>query len=148
MSSSKILNCNLHGPAASCIGALHTYTWNPSETACTFRIMREVQGIHTPQYFVADKGQLFYKFKGFQNLPIPCRGHKVYLTNEKDILLLREDKNTEVKLLDIRPQDVANTTELRSLRKEISAWAKMSCQSSARELADSQPHHLATEHLS
>ena len=101
----------------------------------------EVQGIHTPQYFVVDKGQLFYKFKGFQNLPIPCRGHKVYLTNVKDILLLREDKTTEVKLLDIRPQDVANTTELRSLRKEISAWAKMSCQSSAREPADSQPHH-------
>ena len=59
MSSSEILNCNLHGPAAGGIGELHTYNWNPPETACTFRIVRKVQGIHTPLYFVADKDQVF-----------------------------------------------------------------------------------------
>ena len=157
MSSSQILNCSPHGPDSGCFGALHTYTLNPPETACTFKIIRKVQGIHTPQYFVADKSQLFYKFKGSQNLPISCGRHKVHVTNVKDNLLLQKEENTEVvKLLDIRPQDVSNAAELHSLSlylrykldlsegKRSAIGAKMSCQASVSEPSDAPPHHLGS----
>ena len=39
----------------------------------------------------------------------------MHLTNVKDILLLREDENTEVKLRNIRQQVVTNAAELSSL---------------------------------
>jgi hypothetical protein len=156
MSSSEILSCNPHGPARGCVGAMHTYTWNPPESTCTFRIVREVQGVHTPQYFVAEEGQLFYELKGSQNLPLQCGGHQVHLTNVKNILLLREDENSEVKLLPIKPQDVSNAAELRSLSlylrykldlaegKRSAIGATMSCLTSVREPADAPPHHLGS----
>ena len=75
----------------------------------------EVQGFHTSQYFIAKEGQLFYEFKGSQNLPIQCSGLKVYLSNVKDILLLRENENSDNKFSLIKPQEVANIAELRSL---------------------------------
>ena len=64
----------------------------------------EVQGINTSQYFIAKEWQLFYEFIGSQNLPIQCCGHKVYLSNVKDILFLRENENCDVKFFPIKPQ--------------------------------------------
>ena len=153
MSSSEMLDCNPHAPAAGCVGALHTYTWNPPETTCDYRIVRKVEGIYTPQYFVADEGQLFYELPGSQNLPLSCGGGMAHCTNVKDILLLKDNVKVN-KLLDIKAQDVSNTAELRSLAlclKYKLDWAeerrsaigeKMSCQVKVQEPSDAPPHHL------
>ena len=77
MSSSEILNCNPHDPAAGCEGALHTYTGNPTEPACPFRAVREVNGI--PQYFIAEEGQFFYELNRSQNLPLQCGSKRIKL---------------------------------------------------------------------
>ena len=71
--------------------------------------------MHMPKYFVAGEGQLFYEFNGSQNLPIPCGTLKVHLTNMKDILLIKEDENTENVLLNIRSQDVESVAELQTI---------------------------------
>ena len=91
MSSSEILSCNPHGQASGCVGALHSYTWDPPESTCDFKIIRAVTGIITSQYFVADAGQLFYELRGSQNLPLTCGGSKATAINVDTIFLLTEE---------------------------------------------------------
>ena len=117
MSSSEILNCNPHDPAAGCEGALRTYTGNPTEPACPFRAVREVNGI--PQYFITEEGQLFHELNGSQNLPLQCGSNRIKLTNVKLIMLIHDDENYEVKLLPIKPRDVSHAGELHSLSLDL-----------------------------
>ena len=155
MSSSEILSCNPHGPASGCVGALHSYTWDPPESTCDFKIVRAVTGMINSQYFVADAGQLFYELRGSQNLPLTCGGSKATATNVDNIFLLTEETKLNKQLLvDIKPQDVSNAAELRSLAlylryklelaegKRSAIGTKMSCLVQVQEPADAPPHHL------
>ena len=155
MSSSEILSCNPHGPASGCVGALHTYTWDPPESTCDYKIVRAVRGIYTPQYFVADEGQIFYELRGSQNLPLTCEGSKATLTNVDNIFLITEETKMNKQLLvNIKPQDVSNGAELLSLSlylryklklvegKRSAIGEKMSCLVQVQEPSDAPPHHL------
>ena len=75
MSSAKKLSFNPHGPAAGCVGALHTYAWDPPKTSRQFRETREVQGLFAPSYFAAEENQLSYELRGSQSLPMACGAH-------------------------------------------------------------------------
>ena len=45
MSSSELLTCNPRGPSMGCVGALHTYAWNQLADKCTYKRIRDVQGL-------------------------------------------------------------------------------------------------------
>ena len=45
MSSSELLTCNPRGPSMGCVGALHTYAWNQLADSCTYKRIRDVQGL-------------------------------------------------------------------------------------------------------
>ena len=44
MSSAEKLACNPNGPNSGCVGALHTYAWEPPKTTCQFKEVKEAQG--------------------------------------------------------------------------------------------------------
>ena len=116
MSSSELLVCNLRGPSMGCVGALHTYAWSQLEDSCTYKKIREVQGLLTPHYLASTENKLFYDLKGGYALPIPCGGYKAFSTNVKDIVLVRSsDMAQETKIEKIRAQEVSYAAEIRSL---------------------------------
>ena len=116
MSSSELLACNLRGPSLGCVGALHTYAWNQPADSCTYKEIREVQGLLAPHYFASTENELFYELKGGYALPIPCGGYKAFSTNVKDIVLVRSTYMAEeTKIEKIRAQDVNYAAEIRSL---------------------------------
>ena len=116
MSSSELLACNPRGPSMGCVGALHTYAWSQPADSCTYKKIREVQGLLAPYYFASTENELFYELKGGYALPIPCGGYKAFSTNVKDIVLVRSSEMTdESKIEKIRAQDVSYAAEIRSL---------------------------------
>ena len=116
MSSLELLACNPRGPSLGCVGALHTYTWNQPADSCTYKEIKEVQGLLAPHYFASTENELFYELKGGYALPIPCGGYKAFSTNVKDIVLVRStDMAEETKIEKIRAQDVSYAAEIRSL---------------------------------
>ena len=68
-----------------------------------------------PTYFAADDAQLYYDLKKPQTLQFSCGAPKVFPTNVQDIVVMRTDENTGVKLLKIDPLDVSYAAEIRSL---------------------------------
>ena len=153
-SSSEKLTCNPHGPRLGCVGALHTYAWNPPKSNCMFREVRELTGVFSTWSFAAEQSQIYYELKGVQNLPNECGNHKVQITNVQDIYLLRAVDNTEVKLHPISPEELSNAAELRSLalflryKMEIGEGRRnelgiqMSCEANVKEPSEAPPHHL------
>ena len=115
MSSSELLACNPRGPSQGCVGALHTYACDQPAGSCTYKLIREVEGLLAPYYFASTENELFYELKGGHALPIPCGGYKAYSTNVKDIVLVRSSEMTDSKIAKIRPQDVSYAAEIRSL---------------------------------
>ena len=116
MSSSELLACNPRGPSMGCVGALHTYGWSQPAYSCTYKKIREVQGLLAPHYFASTENELFYDLKGSYALPIPCGGHRAFSTNVKDIVLVRSSKLTEeTKVERIQAQNVSYSAEIRSL---------------------------------
>ena len=116
MSSSELLACNPRGPSMGCVGALHTYAWSQPVDSCTYKNIREVQGLLAPNYFASSENKLFYELKGGHALPIPCGGYKAFSTNVKDIVLVRSSEMTEeTKIERIQAQDVSYAAEIRSL---------------------------------
>ena len=116
MSSSELLACNPRGPSQGCVGALHTYTWSQPADSCTYKKIREVEGLLAPYYFASTENKLFYELKGGYALPIPCGGYKAFSTNVKDIVLVRTSEMTDESQIErIRAQDVSYTAEIRSL---------------------------------
>jgi len=59
MSSSELLACNPRGPSMGCVGALHTYAWSQPADSCTYKKIREVQGLLAPHYFASTENELF-----------------------------------------------------------------------------------------
>ena len=115
MSSSERLACNPRGPSLGCVGALHTYAWDQPADSCTYKEIREVQGLLAPDYFASTENELFYELKGGYALPIPCGGYKAFSTNVKDIVLVRSTDMTEdSKIAKIRAQDVSYAAEIRA----------------------------------
>ena len=116
MSSSELLACNPRGPLLGCVRALHTYAWSQPADSCTYKKIREVEGLLAPYYFASTVNELFYELKGGYALPISCGGYKAFSTNVKDIVLIRSSKMTDKsKVEKICPQDVCYATEIRSL---------------------------------
>ena len=66
MISVERLPCNPLGPAAGCVGALHTYAWTPPKSSCQYQVVREVQGLFAPTYFATDQAQIYYDLQGGQ----------------------------------------------------------------------------------
>ena len=64
MSSSELLTCNPRGPSLGCVGALHTYAWNQPADSCTYKKIRDVQGLMSSHYFASSENELFYELKG------------------------------------------------------------------------------------
>ena len=95
-----------------CVGALHTYAWNQPADSCTYKRIRDVQGLLASQYFASTENELFYELKGGYALPMSCGGYKAFFTNVKDIVLVRAEKD---KIEKIWPQDVSYAAEIRSL---------------------------------
>ena len=115
MSSSELLACNPRGPSQGCVGALHTYAWSQPADSCTYKKIREVQGLMAPDYFASTENELFYELKGGYALPIPCGGYKAFSTNVKGIVLVRSSEMAdESKIERIRAQDISYA-EIRSL---------------------------------
>ena len=81
------LSCNPR--AMGCVGTLHIYSWDQPKSSCSSCLVRVVEGLLSPAYFVADKDQLFCELKGEHALPMACNGHWVYDTNVKDIMLIK-----------------------------------------------------------
>ena len=95
---------------------LHTNAWNQPADSCTYKRIRDVQGLLASQYFASTENELFYKLKGGYALPLSCGGYKAFSTNVKDIVLMRAaDMAEEDKVEKIRPQDVSYAVEIRSL---------------------------------
>ena len=98
-----------------CVGALHTYAWSQLADSCTYKKIREVQGLLAPHYFASTENELFYELKGGYALPIPCGGFIALSTNVKDIVLVRSsDMGEETKIEKIRAQDVSYAAEIRN----------------------------------
>ena len=99
-----------------CVGALHTYPCSQPADSCTYKKIREVQGLLAPHYFASTENELFYELKGSYALPLPCGGYKAFSTNVKDIVLVRSSEmSEETKIEKIRAQDVSYAAEIRSL---------------------------------
>ena len=108
MSSSELLACNPRGPSMGWVGALHTYAWSQPADSCTYKKIREVQGLLAPDYFASSENELFYELKGGHALTIPCGGYKAFYTNVKDIVLVRSSEITEeTKIEKIRAQNAS-----------------------------------------
>ena len=99
-----------------CVGALHTYTWNQPADSCTYKRIRDVQGLLAAHYFASTENELFYELKGGYALPMTCRGYKAFSTNVNDIVLVRAaDMAEENKIEKIQAQDVSYAAKIRSL---------------------------------
>ena len=51
--------CNPHCPSLECVGALHTYAWNPPKTSCLFCAVRELEGVFSTVSFTAEDAQIY-----------------------------------------------------------------------------------------
>ena len=154
MSSAEKLSCNPRGPALGCVEALHTYAWSPPKSSCQYRIVRELNGLLAPTYFAADDAQLYYDLKKPQTLPFSFGSPRVFATNLQDIVVMRTDKNTDVKLLKIDPLDVSYATEISSLSlflryklkimegSKSSLGAQIICETSTKEPGEAPPHRI------
>ena len=99
-----------------CVGALHTYAWSKPADSCTYKKIRDVQGLLTPDYFASSENELFYELKEGHALPIPCGGYRAFSTNVKDIVLVRTSEvSEETKIEKIQAQDVSYVAEIRLL---------------------------------
>ena len=57
--------------------------------SCTYKKIRDVQGLLASQYFASMENELFYELKGGYALPMSCEGYREFSTNVKDIVLVR-----------------------------------------------------------
>ena len=88
----------------------------PGTSRCTYKRIRDVQGLMASQYFASTENELFYELKGGYALPMSCGGYRAFSTNVKDIVLVRTAELAEEdKIEKIRPQDVSYAAEIRSL---------------------------------
>ena len=155
MSSSELLACNPRGPAMGCVGALHTYAWSKLADSCTYKKIREVQGLLTLDYFASSENELFYELKAGHALPIPCGGYCAFSTNVNDIMLVRSSEVSEENRIEtIQAQDVSYAAEIRSLslflrfkleviegRKEALGKSVV-CALNVKEPGEAAPHRL------
>ena len=94
------------------LGCVHA--WSQPADSCTYKKIREVEGLLAPYYFASTENELFYELKGGYALPLPCGGYKAFSTNVKDIVLVRTSEMTdESKIERIRAQDVSYEAEIR-----------------------------------